>query len=176
MTNLTAEYLRSILHYDQETGFFTWLERADLPEGAARNRWNGRFPGQRAGYLKSFKHTSYLVIRINGQPYRAHRLAWLYVTGEWPSGEIDHEDGDGLHNWFINLRDATRAQNSGNTRRRSDNTSGFKGVGRKGKRWVARVMIDGRKLHLGTHDTPEEAHVAYVEAAKKHFGEFHNPG
>ena len=169
-TSLTAEHLRSILHYDPETGVFTWRERADRPAW-----WNTRHAGQRAGGLQWGKHTAYVLIRINGRNYKAHRLAWLYMTGEWPSGDIDHEDGDGLHNWFINLRDATRAQNSGNTRRRSHNTSGFKGVTRKGRRWAAQIMIDGRKCYLGTFDTPELAHAAYVEAARAHFGEFARP-
>ena len=175
---ITAEYLRSILHYCPETGVFTWRERADLPEGRERRRWNTRHAGQRAGTPHRQNHTTYIVIRINGRPYGAHRLAWFYVTGEWPSGRLDHEDGNGSHNWFTNLREATDVQNSGNSRRRSDNTSGYKGVYRSnnGRRWVARIMIDGRKRYLGMHDTPEEAHEAYVEAAKAHYGEFANPG
>ena len=170
---LSAEYLRSILHYCPETGVFTWRERVDAPAW-----WNTRYAGQRAGKVEPRKHTAYVFIRINGRPYSAHRLAWLYVTGEWPSGEVDHEDGDGLHNWFTNLRDATSTQNKGNSRRRSTNVSGYKGVTRSasGKRWAARIGVDGCQYHLGYFDTPELAHAAYVEAAKKHFGDFVNPG
>ena len=177
-TGLIAEYLRSVLHYDPETGFFTWRERSDLPEGRARNAWNARYAGRRAGALVPSKHTTYVTIRINNRHYRAHRLAWLYVTGEWPSGDIDHEDGDGTHNWFENLRDATRTQNNGNTRRPTNNTSGYKGVVRShnGKRWVAYIRINGRLLHLGTYDTPQLAHAAYTRAAKAHFGDFARPG
>lgn len=173
MEKLTAEYLRSILHYDPETGLFTWRERADMSP-----QWNGRYAGQRAGSPLPNKHTTYIRIKINDRAYKAHRLAWLYVTGEWPSGRLDHRDGDGLHNWFDNLREATGTQNKGNSRRPSHNTTGLKGVRRShnGKRWAAQIKINGRYLHLGMYDTPELAHAAYVEAAKAHFGEFANPG
>jgi hypothetical protein len=88
---------------------------------------------------------------------------------------IDHRDMVRDHNWIANLRPATVTQNLGNTRRRKDNTSGFKGVslqGKKTKKWCAEIKANGHRVRLGRFDTPEEAHAAYCAAAPQFFGEF----
>lgn len=85
---------------------------------------------------------------------------------------VDHINGDGLDNRRANLRSATHADNMRNSRRRSDNTSGYKGVSASGWRWVARVYVDSRRLHLGTFASPEEAARAYDAAALELHGEF----
>lgn len=84
----------------------------------------------------------------------------------------DHIDGDRLNNRRANLRPATALQQQHNTPRRRDNSSGFKGVGRYKARWRARIMVKGRRIHLGSFDTPEDAGRAYDAAAREHFGEY----
>ena len=170
---LTADQLRAALHYDPETGVFTWRERSD------RNaQWNSAHAGRRAGYRwkRPDRDMSYLRIRLSGFIYRAHRLAWLYMKGGWPPTgfDVDHEDGDGLNNRWTNLRLATGTQNNANSRRRTDNTSGFKGVRYHAKsgRYQARITRNGRQRSLGLYPTPEEAHSAYTAAASELFGDF----
>lgn len=98
----------------------------------------------------------------------AHRLAWLYVYGEWPNGDIDHIDGDRLNNRIANLRDVSRRVNLENQRRpKACNKSGFLGVKTfRDQRFQARIQVRGVQLHLGTFDTPHEAHAAYVAAKR----------
>ena len=94
-----------------------------------------------------------------------------------PDGvETDHRDGNGLNNKRSNLREATKSQNMHNRMASVNNTSGFKGVSfsKFHQRWVAYIGFNGNKHHLGYFDTAEEAHVAYVEAAKRMHGEFAN--
>ena len=99
-------------------------------------------------------------------------MAWLYMTGSWPAKDIDHKDGDGLNNSWCNLREATRLENSGNSRRRSDNTSGAKGVRLDRGKWIAQIVVAGKLRRLGTFNTLEAAAAAYEAAATEHFGEF----
>lgn len=102
---------------------------------------------------------------------RSAQYMHKFLTG-WP--ETDHRNGDGLDNRRVNLRCATRTQNNANSRLRSDNTSGFKGVlwNRQRRRWYARITIDGRQRHLGSFGDPGEAARAYDAAAREVFGEF----
>lgn len=163
---LTAQYLRSALHYDPDTGVFTWRERTDMPP-----KWNGKWTGKQAGWTA----LGYRRINVNSTTYQAHRLAWLYMTGKWPAADIDHMDCDTLNNRWRNLRSATRSQNNCNSKRRSDNKSGFKGVSRKStspKLWLASIAFEGKRRSLGLFATPEEAHAAYVAASAKIHGEF----
>lgn len=163
---LTAERLREILHYDPETGLFTWCAHT-----TPRHRTTG---GQIAGRRQS---RGYIQITIDGRCYVAHRLAWFYITGSWPAAEIDHINGIRDDNRFVNLREATRAQNMANSRRLHSNTSGFKGVSfdKRDGRWRAYIRGNQRRHHLGSFDTPEEAHAAYCAAAAELFGEFARP-
>lgn len=152
---LTAERLRELLNYDPETGVFTWR---------VSRRATAR-PGSVAGTITP---KGYRAIWI-GANYRAHRLAWLYVYGVWPTHEIDHIDGNRANNAIANLRDVTRSVNHENLRRaRSDSAHGFLGVSPfKGKWWKARITVNGKWQHLGTFKTPEEAHAAYLEAKRR---------
>jgi len=153
---LTAERLRHLLRYDPETGQFWW-----------RYPRSGININREAGYLSQI---NYRMIRVDQKLYLAHRLAYLYMTGEWPSEEVDHIDVDPSNNRWSNLRAATRQQNQANTGARSP--LGMKGVSRKRGRYRARISIDGKQVQLGTFATPEEARAAYVAAAQEHFGEF----
>ena len=156
---LTAERVRELLVYEPETGEF-------------RNRIkrNGRaMPGQIAGSPGSCGRKK---IKIDGTFYRTYRLAWLWMTGEWPEDEIDHIDGDPANDRWSNLRQATRSQNLQNARIGQRNTSGFKGVSPRKNRWMAQITLHGTAHYLGCFAAPEEAYAAYVAAAERLFGEF----
>lgn len=159
---LTAERLREVLAYDQETGDFTW--RSDNTRVKA---------GQIAGGIDTW---GYRQIKIGGKLYLAHRLAWLYVTGVWPEAGLDHCNCDKLDNRFSNLRLADSFENARNKPRRRDNTSGYKGIYKAAgsNRWAARIVVNRKQLFLGRFATPEAAHQAYRDAAKQMHGAFAN--
>lgn len=161
--NLTIHRLQSLLSYDPETGCFRWL--APRPYCST---------GKLAGGLTSY---GYIRISVDGRPYQAHRLAWFYVHGRWPSNEIDHVNGVRSDNRLTNLREATPSQNQANKRIRKDNTSGVKGVtwDKSRGKWLASIHINGKRLGLGRHQTLEQAARAYEAAASLHFGEFARP-
>jgi hypothetical protein len=162
---ITAERLRELLAYDPETGVFTWL--------VARS--NHIKVGDIAGWLNG--EEGYTRIKVDGHPYMAHRLAWLHVTGSWPVTQIDHVNCTRDDNRWTNLREATQSQNAANVRiRGKTKASGFKGVHRHGRRWKAVITKDGRNTSLGYFDAPEEAHAAYVKAAREYHGEFARAG
>lgn len=116
----------------------------------------------------------YLTITIDKRAYLAHRLAWLYMTGEWPSDYIDHIDGVPAHNAWDNLREATQTQQNANTRLRKNNTSGYRGVKwHKGcQKWNANIQVNGKSRYLGLFDSKEDAYAAYAVAAKAAFGDY----
>lgn len=160
MSTLTAERLRFLLSYDPNTGKFIRLV-------------GGK--GFRAGFPAGDLHkaSGYAYIGIDRKRYRAHRLAWLYMTGEWPI-EVDHMNGDRSDNRWGNLRLATRSQNNANGKRRSDNTSGHKGVNwvARANLWRAYVNFDGKQKHIGYFKDVDSAIAARIKAAKSQFGEF----
>jgi hypothetical protein len=162
---LTAERLREVLDYDPATGEFRWKVATS----------NGVRVGQVAGTTNNHGHTTILVDKVR---YYAHRLVWLYVNGKFPDLDIDHIDRNPANNRLANLREATDSQNQGNSRRPRHNKSGFKGVhwNSSKKKWCAGINIGDRHVKLGAFATPEEAHAAYVFAARAHFGEFANDG
>lgn len=162
---LTVERIRDLLDYDSVTGIFRWRV----------SRGGKALAGSIAGEVKE---TGYRKIMINQRHYFAHRLAWLYVHGEWPTGDLDHRDTEPDHNWIDNLRPATETQNLGNMRRPSRNTSGFKGVSyvHRLRKWRAQIQTGYDKFHLGVFPTAEEAHAAYMAKAKELFGAFANKG
>lgn len=166
---LTAEILRERVHYDPDSGDFRWFPLPSSAPGATR--WNPRYAGKIA---RRIAHHGYRQISIGRRHYYAHRLAFLYMTGEWPRGGVDHKDGDTGNNRFDNLRIATQTQNNGNAKKHITNTSGYKGVSihRCTGKWQARIKINGKTLWLGTFECPKEAGDAYLRAAHEHFGEF----
>lgn len=171
--DLTQSQVRELLDYDPETGVFIW--RVDRVGG---NGTVVKAAGSVAGCASMRETNSYLHIVINGRSYGAHRLAWLIMTGSWPAKDIDHKDGDGLNNQWINLREATSSQNCANKRLRRDNTSGAKGVSWRpdlGK-WKATITAEGKTRHLGFFVDKDDAAAAYEAAATEHFGEFARTG
>jgi len=169
---LTAAQLRSLLDYDPETGIFTWRPRRVLTQ--YDKTWNARYAGTKAGTPTVPK--GYTQIMVNGRLYLAQRLAFLWMTGEWPkSEEIDHFNEDRADNRFSNLREATSSQNKWNTGNRADNSSGSKGVAFDKRRgtWYARIEVNGTKTWLGSFATIEDAKAARDAAARRLHGEFH---
>lgn len=114
----------------------------------------------------------YLMIQIYNIQYRAHRLAWFYMKGEWPPITVDHKDLNKLNNRWLNLRLATFSQQQANTAAQKDNK--LKGVHFNKNRgnWYAMIFFNGEHIYLGTHKTELEAHEAYKKAAINLFGEF----
>jgi hypothetical protein len=161
MAKLTRARLKELLHYDPDTGVFTW--KANL--GKAR-------VGAAAGRLD--KATGYILIGIDRHQYYAHRLAWLSVNGEFPNGMLDHRDTCGSNNAIGNLRVADGTQNGANKATMRTNKSGLKGVSwhSGGQKWQASIKQGGRSVGLGLFDNVHDAHDAYKKAASERFGEF----
>lgn len=158
---LTRERLCEVLKYDPETGAWIWLPRIG----------NAQFGGP-AGSVCS---GGYIQIVIDGVAYMAHRLAWLYMTGEWPSRRPDHKDTDPANNRWSNLRLATRSQNAANRKVHRNNSLGFKGVVltlRKLKPYRATITCKGRRHSIGYFKTAAAANAAYEQRARELFGEF----
>ena len=118
----------------------------------------------------------YLSVKLAGKRHYIHRLVWLYTTGEWPSTELDHIDGDKLNNRFSNLRQASRMENLRNSRLQANSTSGYRGVTRLvGGKWQAQANVAGKYVYLGSYATALEASMAYETFAKANHGEFYRP-
>ena len=152
---LTAEYLRSVLHYDHATGIFTWKVRTA----------NSVKAGDRAGSLGG---DGYLLIGVQSRVHSAHRLAWLYVYGTWPNDQIDHINRNRSDNRISNLREVTNKQNMQNAGKYSHNTSGHPGVSwhKRDSKWVACIMHNQKSIHLGYFTNIEES-IAARKAAEK---------
>lgn len=165
----TAQQVREVLDYDAESGEFTWKPRPASTR--CEKSWNGRWAGKRAG---SQYPNGYWRISIFYQNLLAHRIAWLLSTGEWPRDEIDHIDRNTSNNRLANLRPANKSLNQANRARRKGNTSGKKGVvwSKANNAFVATIKVNGKSHYLGRFDTPEAAHVAYMDAAQRYFGQF----
>lgn len=162
LQGFSREYLASLFSYDRETGLVT--------RRVASNRWEeGRWKeGQVAGSTQD----RYVVVNVGGVMVLAHRLAWFLETGNVPP-RIDHRNRDKKDNSWTNLREATAQQNAANSPRREHNASGFKGVHlcKATGRYRAQLKFDGRNIHLGRYDTPEQAAAAYdAKAVELHAG------
>lgn len=157
---LTHERLLQLLAYDPETGVFTWKERT-------ANRVK---VGDTAG---SLHHDGYIVIRIDGGLYRAHRLAWFYVTGGWPSGHffVDHKDLNRARNVWTNLRLATNKQNGENPSLSKRNKSGYQGVwwNEKAQAYDVKICHNRKQHYIGRYISIDEAVEARQKAEKELF-------
>jgi hypothetical protein len=154
-TDLTAEDVKKILDYHPNTGELVWRERI------ARCVQIGDIAG-------CVDDHGYITVGIRKRIYKAHRLAWLITHGIWPNGLIDHIDGNKSNNRLNNLRLVNETGNSENVRRPNKrNQSGFMGVISVNKGWRASITIQGKTRYIGTFNTPEKAHQAYLEAKRK---------
>lgn len=159
-SGLSQEYLRDVLHYDRETGTFTWK----------KNTGKKRLVGKVAGS----KSEDYWEIGLLGRRYKAHRLAWFYVHGVWPQSDIDHINLDKLDNRFDNFREATRAQNNINTHPVTKSSSVRRGVcwHSQASKWRAYITVRSRQISLGLFDDVTEAVATRVAAESKYYGEY----
>lgn len=163
---LTQERLKQLLSYDEATGVFTW--RVTRTGSATSGSVAGR--GSDRGYIQ---------IMVDGRRIYAHRLAWLYVHGNFPPEEIDHINRQKDDNRIANLRPATVAQNQKNRSVNSNNASGRKGIYwyKRDNKWMAQARLNGKRHYLGVFHTAEAAADAYDAFARKHHGEFYyQPG
>ena len=158
MNDLTQDDVVRLLNYDASTGYFTW--RADVAYNVKE--------GSIAGYNNS---NGYRIITINKRSYKAHRLAWLYTYGEFPSGSIDHIDRDKGNNAITNLRIATAAENGqnrnaakGKKQKTPLGVSFNKSKRNCTKQYGAAIQVNKKQRHLGWFKTPEEASEAYMKA------------
>jgi hypothetical protein len=154
--NLTQARLKEVLRYDQQSGQFFWIVR-----GAYR-----RNPGDAAG---SPSKDGRIRIRIDGELFYRYRLAWLYMTGYWPTKNIDHINGDQTDDRWVNLRDVSQSENLQNQRCAPKHSStGLIGAqrGRNGK-FSSSIQLHKKHKFLGTFATPEEAHAAYIKAKRE---------
>ena len=161
--NLTCAYLRSILDYDSEAGVFRWKVKK----------------GERGviGSIAGTLNRGYVRIAIDRRIYAAHRLAWLWVTGEWPSDQLDHIDMCKSNNRWANLRSASNSQNRINSGVQKNNKSGFRGVfwNKKLQCWRVQISKDSKKRHVGSFATLSEAGKAYCSAVIELHGEYARP-
>lgn len=155
MKELTADRLQQAIEYDPETGIFRWRLRT------ARRVIVGSIAGDIAnGYRR---------ISLDGKKHWAARLAWLYVHGVYPKGQIDHIDGDPLNNRIHNLRDVSHAVNQQNQKRpHRQNKVGMLGVvcDRRSGKFLAKICLNGKTKFLGSYASAIEAHQAYLSAKR----------
>lgn len=155
--DLPISNLHELFEYEPETGVLRWKSgrRSGLPAGKLNRR-------------------GYRILRFNGREYLAHRVAWAIFSGAWPTQQIDHVNGVLDDNRRENLRDVSAVLNQQNQRRpRRDNKTGFLGVApvvyESGvTRYGAYIRYGGKQHGIGTFDTPEEAHAAYLLAKRTH--------
>ncbi|AUR95728.1 hypothetical protein NVP1211B_32 [Vibrio phage 1.211.B._10N.222.52.F11] len=168
---LTQQYLKSRLSYSRSTGVFTWKEKAGNSQHD--KIFNSKFKNKVAGSLNEH---GYIIISIDGSPYKAHRLAWLYVYGAFPEGEIDHLKGVKSDNRIEMLSDVTRFENSKNRPLQRNNKSGVVGVSwdSSRERWTVRLGSQGNYKFLGRFLSFVDACQARIEAEKENgFNECH---
>jgi hypothetical protein len=143
------------LSYSSESGQFTWLT-------SPNNRIHA---GDIAGCLD---HRGYIIIKVLGKRWQAHRLAWFFETGEVPSSPVDHINGIRSDNRIVNLRLAPRSINQENQRSpKSNNKIGFLGVVTDKGRFRATIRVRGKVINVGAFDSPEEAHAAYLAVKRE---------
>lgn len=153
-TELTQERLKSLLRYDPDTGNFKWI----VHHGG--NATIGRIAGTVAICGRIY-------IKIDDKSYQAHRLAFLFMNGEFPSDQIDHIDRDPTNNKWVNLRTCSRAENGQNRVANKTNRSGLLGVSHHGNAWCAEIKVNKKRIYLGRFADPKQAHEVYLAAKAK---------
>lgn len=152
---ITQQELQDLLDYNPATGEFRWK----IQRGRAIKA------GDAAGCIQ--KSTGYWQISSSGKTYQAHRLAWLYVYGQWPKGMVDHIDGKKTNNAIANLRDVSHRQNQQNRHYHRNGKLVGAGWDKKNMRWQSHIYIDGKQRSLGRFDSELAAHHAYLRALLK---------
>lgn len=152
----TQALVKQLFTYSPESGLLVWKT------------------GPRKGHVAGSRAHEYLQVFVDGTNYYVHRIAWLWMTGDWPDGVIDHIDQNKRNNSFANLRPATQAENMRNQPPRKRNASGHIGVrfNTKTRRWSARLMLNYKEVSLGFFNTREEAIAARLAGERKYYGKF----
>lgn len=170
----TIEYLRQCVR--QENGKLFWLTRPreHFKTNNIHAVWNASYAGKEACSWIFCKSSGWRC-KITIKPFvlfRSH-IVWALHKNEWPV-RLDHENRNTEDDRIENLREATASQNAANSKKKCNNTSGYKGVKKVVTRWKTKwtATIGETRKHLGTFGTPEEAHAAYLEAATQKYGEF----
>ncbi len=157
--SFSVAWLRENLRYDPSTGYLWWI-----------------LPGCKRSLTRPVGHLGqgYVEFRLGGTQFKAHRVIWALVTGEWPREQIDHKNMNRSDNRWCNLREATFAQNRQNRRCYRNSSCGLKGVTwHKGeKKWRAQIQVNKKRRIIGRYDTPEKAYRAYVREANRLFKEY----
>jgi hypothetical protein len=156
---ITQQELRRRLHYDPDTGIWTWLV------GQRRDKRAGRLGGNSRGQKYWYVYIKELDFAQNGKSTTSSHLAYFYMTGRWPDEEMDHINNIAVDDRWQNLRPVTRAQNEWNKGKYRNNKSGAKGVYFQHGKWVARIRRNGIRQTIGNFLTPHEAAAAYQRAA-----------
>lgn len=160
-TVLTADHLRETLRYDPETGeFFRLTSYGNHQIGdVVRGRLD------KDGYVR---------IKIGRGEYGAHRLAFLYMKGRWPTPKADHQDLNKTNNRWVNIREASHQQSAANRSKQVINKSGLKGVhwAKDTGKWCAQIADNGKSRHLGFFDCAAAANLTYQIAADIAYGSF----
>jgi hypothetical protein len=157
--SLTQERLKELIHYNAHSGDFVWM----------KTNSNRAVAGENAGTITPY---NYIVITIDSVKYFAHRLAFLYTTGRWPSDQIDHINGTRTDNRWSNLREATSRENNKNSGMKKNNKSGISGVywNKEKNKWCGQVRGGscGKKIFLGYFGDIADACVAVKQARVVH--------
>lgn len=167
---ITPEVVRKLLDYDSKSGEMIWRERPNemFASTSSAKSWNIRYSGVLAGNetVTGKAGIHYIIIRLFGRNYRAHRIAWAHWYGYFPVGLIDRIDGDGTNNRINNLRYVSNGENCRNSRLYRRNTSGICGVSFSGNtsKWRASIQKDGQRDSLGSFDSLFEAACARKSA------------
>ncbi len=155
---ISQSQLKSLIAYNKNTGVFIWLprDRSHFRTDSTFNSWRSRFAWSVAG---SISQKGYRTINIEGYHYKAHRLAWMYIYGEWPEQQIDHVNHIRDDNRISNLRAATNRENSINRSISSSSSSGFYGINfeKDSQKWRVRINHGGKRVHIGRFSSKDEA-------------------
>lgn len=164
-SEVSRKRITEVLDYNPETGVFNWKIQP-------ARRWKNR---EQTGSLS--KSDGYIRITIDGHRCAAHRIAWMWVHGKWPEGQIDHINHDRSDNRIENLRDVTVSENRKNQIPSKANTSGVTGVSwaARDKRWTTRITVNGKTMSLGNYKDFKDA-VSARKAASKKYGFHENHG
>jgi len=157
---LTQERLKFRLNYDPLTGLFSWKTKGHPCSKIKID-----------GILGCVNVHGYIQVKLDNKHYLVHRLAWLYVYGKFPDGQIDHIDHNKTNNRIKNLRDVSHSLNQQNILFAPKNKKHSKLLGacfhKQTGKFRARIRTNGIQKHLGAFDTAQEAHQAYLDAKRK---------
>jgi len=157
---LTQDYLKSLLHYNPETGEWKWLIRKAVCVSEKKQ----------AGGICDVYGIKRRKIGIDHKVYTAARLAFLYMLGRWPMGVVDHFDGNGLNDKWENLREVSQHDNMKNVLTHRDLPMGV--YQWKNGKYYSRIMLDGKSECLGTFETMEEARDIYISRRHELMGKY----